>query len=86
MAVDDVQVLYDFFKEGEIDESELAQQFELASAAVEELEFKNMLSAEEDNLNAVLQITAGAGGRKVAIGQACSCACTSCGERRTDTK
>lgn len=62
MAVDDVQVLYDFFKEGEIDESELAQQFELASAAVEELEFKNMLSAEEDNLNAVLQITAGAGG------------------------
>ncbi|MFT7614489.1 MAG: peptide chain release factor 2, partial [Parvicellaceae bacterium] len=28
----------------------------------EELEFKNMLSAEEDNLGAVLQITAGAGG------------------------
>ena len=29
---------------------------------VEELEFKNMLSAEEDSLNAVIQITAGAGG------------------------
>jgi peptide chain release factor 2 len=29
---------------------------------VEELEFKNMLSAEEDNLNAVMQITSGAGG------------------------
>ena len=30
--------------------------------AVEELEFKNMLSAEEDNLNAIMQITSGAGG------------------------
>ena len=29
---------------------------------IEELEFKNMLSADEDSLNAVLQITAGAGG------------------------
>ncbi|MEO6149897.1 MAG: peptide chain release factor 2, partial [Mucilaginibacter sp.] len=29
---------------------------------IEELEFKNMLSADEDQLNAVLQITAGAGG------------------------
>ncbi len=62
MAVDDVQVLFDFFKEGDVEEAELAQQFEIASNAVEELEFKNMLSAEEDNLNAVLQITAGAGG------------------------
>jgi peptide chain release factor 2 len=29
---------------------------------IEELEFKNMLSGEEDKLSAVLQITAGAGG------------------------
>jgi len=34
----------------------------MAEEQVEELEYKNMLSAEEDNLNAVLQVTAGAGG------------------------
>jgi len=61
-AVDDTQVLYEFFKEGEVDEAELDVQYKLASTELEELEFKNMLSAEEDNLSAVLQITAGAGG------------------------
>lgn len=61
-AVDDTQVLFDFFKEGDVEESEVEDQYQAAEKAVEELEFKNMLSAEEDNLNAVLQITAGAGG------------------------
>lgn len=40
----------------------MQEQYNAAIKAVEELEFKNMLSAEEDQLNAVLQITAGAGG------------------------
>ena len=61
-AVEDLIVLYDFFKEQAATEEELAAQFKLASSRVEDLEFKNMLSAEEDGLNAVLQITAGAGG------------------------
>jgi peptide chain release factor 2 len=61
-AVEDLQVLYDFFKEGAAEESEVQTQFELASKKIEDLEFKNMLSAEEDGLSAVLQITAGAGG------------------------
>lgn len=61
-AVDDAQVLYDFFKEGAASEEELAGQFAIAEQRIEDLEFKNMLSAEEDGLNAVLQITAGAGG------------------------
>lgn len=55
-------MLYDFFKEGELDEQEVIQGYKTAEEQVEELEFKNMLSAEEDNLNAVLQVTAGAGG------------------------
>ncbi len=38
------------------------EQFELTLAALEELEFKNMLSSEEDTMDAVMQITAGAGG------------------------
>jgi peptide chain release factor 2 len=40
----------------------MQEQFNAATKAVEELEFKNMLSADEDQFNAVLQITAGAGG------------------------
>ncbi|MFM7813862.1 MAG: peptide chain release factor 2 [Flavobacteriales bacterium] len=61
-SVEDLQVLFDFFKEGAASEEELEQQFQASAAAIEDLEFKNMLSAEEDNLSAVLQITAGAGG------------------------
>jgi peptide chain release factor 2 len=61
-AVDDLQVLYDFFKEGAATEEELGEQFATANKKIEDLEFKNMLSAEEDSLSAVLQITSGAGG------------------------
>ena len=61
-AVDDLQVLYDFFKEGAATEEELGEQFATATSKIEDLEFKNMLSAEEDSLSAVLQITSGAGG------------------------
>jgi peptide chain release factor 2 len=61
-AVDDLQVLYDFFKEGAATEDELGEQFAAATKKIEDLEFKNMLSAEEDSLSAVLQITSGAGG------------------------
>ncbi|NVK65585.1 MAG: PCRF domain-containing protein, partial [Flavobacteriales bacterium] len=58
----DVEVLYEFAKEGEAEESEVDEHFEKLQESVEELELKNMLSGEEDALNAVLQITAGAGG------------------------
>jgi peptide chain release factor 2 len=59
---EDLQVLYDFYKEGEVDEAEIAQQFEKTSSFLEDIEFKNMLSDEGDSLSAVIQITAGAGG------------------------
>lgn len=55
-------MLFEFFQSGDATEEELNEQFELALAKLEELEFKNMLSSDEDQLNAVLQITAGAGG------------------------
>ncbi|MEO8885771.1 MAG: peptide chain release factor 2 [Mucilaginibacter sp.] len=61
-TVDDAGVLYEFFQSGDATEAELQEQYKAAIKAVEELEFKNMLSAGEDQLNAVLQITAGAGG------------------------
>ena len=59
-AVEDLQVMYDFFKEGEYSEQEVMAQYKSAADAIENLEFKNMLSAEEDALSAVMQITSGA--------------------------
>ena len=54
--------MFDFFQAGEATEAEVNEQFRLATTKVEELEFRNMLSAEEDQLHGVMQITAGAGG------------------------
>jgi len=59
---EDLEILFDFFKEGESTVEEVEKQFELASAFLEDIEFRNMLSEEGDSLSAVLQITAGAGG------------------------
>lgn len=61
-AVEDAYVMYEFFQSGDASDQEVDDQYKLALAQVEELEFKNMLSAEEDQLDAILQITAGAGG------------------------
>ncbi|MEO9257364.1 MAG: peptide chain release factor 2 [Crocinitomicaceae bacterium] len=60
--LDDLSVLIDFFKEGEASEEEVVELYKSIINDIEELELKNMLSGEEDSLNAVLQITSGAGG------------------------
>ncbi len=54
--------MLEFFQAGDALEQEVDVAYADALTQLEELEFKNMLSAEEDQLNAVLQITAGAGG------------------------
>lgn len=61
-CVEDLQVLFDFCKEGEATEEEVDEQYEETIKKMDDLEFKNMLSSEEDAMSAVLQITAGAGG------------------------
>ncbi|HSR60552.1 MAG TPA: PCRF domain-containing protein, partial [Robiginitalea sp.] len=58
----DLEVLFEFYQQNEAEEEEVSRQLELAEEAVEKLEFRNMLSEEGDDLTAVLQITAGAGG------------------------
>ena len=60
--MDDLNTLYEFFKEGEASEEETQAQFDIAFKKLEDIEFKNMLRNEEDQLNCVLQINAGAGG------------------------
>lgn len=61
-AIDDLEVLMEFVKEGAASEEEVDAATEELIKKIEELELKNMLSGEEDPLSAVLQITAGAGG------------------------
>ncbi|WP_282042496.1 peptide chain release factor 2 [Winogradskyella flava] len=59
---EDLEVIYEFFKEGEAELENVEVRYDKAITAIEKLEFKNMLSDEGDSLSAVLQITAGAGG------------------------
>ena len=59
---EDLQVLVEFAKEDADSEKELDESFPILLEKIENLEFKNMLSNEGDELSAVLQITAGAGG------------------------
>ncbi|WP_157541821.1 peptide chain release factor 2 [Hymenobacter aerophilus] len=60
--VDDVEVLYEFHREGDVPEAEMQREFAAAEQSVERLEFKRMLSDEEDQLSAVIDINPGAGG------------------------
>lgn len=59
---EELQITYEFFKEGDATETEVDTQFDLTNSHIENLEFRNMLSDEGDSMSAVLQITAGAGG------------------------
>lgn len=60
--LDDLDVLFEFYKAEEVSLEELEQHHKKTLTHFEDLEFKNMLSDEGDSLAAVLQITAGAGG------------------------
>ncbi len=61
-TVADLAVLFDFYKAGEGTEQEVDQHFAETIKVLDALEFKNMLSGEEDRLSAVLTINSGAGG------------------------
>lgn len=61
-GIEDVAVLFDFLQSGDASAEEVDVAYEEAVTNLESLEFKNMLSAQEDQLSAVVQITAGAGG------------------------
>ena len=59
---EDLEVLMEFVKAGEVSSEEVEAQYYGIEQLLEAVEFKNMLSDEGDDLSAVLQITAGAGG------------------------
>lgn len=61
-ATDELQLAFDFQKEGITSEEEVDEAYNNALLLIENLELKNMLRREEDKLGAVLKINSGAGG------------------------
>ena len=61
-AYEDLETLYEFYSEGEVEEKEVDTEFDSTTKFLEELEFKKMLSSKEDQLNALVEINPGAGG------------------------
>jgi peptide chain release factor 2 len=61
-AVEDFAVLFDFWKGGDATEEETQEAYDKALTALDDAEFKATLNEPEDELTAVLQINAGAGG------------------------
>jgi peptide chain release factor 2 len=61
-AIEDLLVINDFYREGEASEEDLEEQFNNSRSLIEDLEVRNMLRNEEDQLCAILKINSGAGG------------------------
>ncbi len=61
-VVEELQLAYDFAREGIVTEEEVDSNYNHALQLIGELELKNMLRREEDQLGAVLKVNAGAGG------------------------
>jgi len=62
VSFDEFIILFEFYSDGDACQEEVISAFDFAFKQLEELEFKNMLSGEEDNLPAVMVINPGAGG------------------------
>lgn len=61
-ATEDLQVLADFYKDGEASMEDVENQYNETLQLLENLEYKNMLQKEEDQFGAILKINPGAGG------------------------
>lgn len=61
-GVEEIEVLQEFKEMGEDVDSEMEVKYQETIAKLQDLELKNMLSGEEDQLDAILEINAGAGG------------------------
>lgn len=60
--VEDLEVIQELYEANEISTQEVDEAYQQLVAVLEELEFKKMLQAEEDQLDAMLEINPGAGG------------------------
>ena len=60
--VDELTLAFDFYKEEMVTEEEVDEDYNKCLTAIEELELRNMLRQEEDQMACVLKINSGAGG------------------------
>ena len=61
-AAEELQLAFDYVKEGIVSEAEVDDAYSKALKLTEDLEFKNMLRNEADQMSCVLKINSGAGG------------------------
>ncbi len=61
-ALSDLETLQEFYEEGEAEAAEVDAEYHKVLQLLEDLEFKRMLSNEEDQLGAIMEINPGAGG------------------------
>lgn len=61
-AIGDLETLHEFYSMDEVTEEELAEERKKTEKVIEVLELKKMLSAEEDQFSAIIEINSGAGG------------------------
>ena len=62
VALADIEVLFEFYQADEATEEEVEESLRKTEKLFDDLEFRNMLSSEEDGFSAILQINSGAGG------------------------
>lgn len=60
--IEDLEVLFDFWKGGDAEEEDVIAASKDAISSLDDLEFKNMMSRREDELDCVMTINSGAGG------------------------
>lgn len=60
--IGDLEVLYEFLREGEGTEEEVEKRYQRTVAAMDDAEFRSTLNRPEDELGAIVEINAGAGG------------------------
>ncbi len=61
-VIGDLETLYEFYEAGDVTEEEVDEEGKKVEIVLEDLELKRMLSNEEDQFSAILEINAGAGG------------------------
>jgi peptide chain release factor 2 len=61
-ALEELEILQEFARMQEASAEEVNAQYEIATAAIDDLELQSVLSNPEDNLSAVMEINSGSGG------------------------
>ncbi len=61
-SISDLETLQEFFATGDVQEEEMIAERKKTESIIEELELKKMLSGEEDQFSAIIEINSGAGG------------------------